>query len=121
MAESGIARSHMPAMNQAGIVQDFNPYLDDFKAQRRSQNAGAGQIYSGAERELIVWQTRPAVPSESSYSLAATLETIFAPRIYELPEIVAALNESGTPNPAGEAWTEQSFQAAFRDLGKLAF
>jgi hypothetical protein len=113
--------AHMPAANTAGIVQDFNPYLQAFRAARRSEAAGKGQIYNAPERELIVWQTRPAPPSEFELSLAAALEQIFAQRTYELPDIVAALNREGVRTRQGDTWTEQNFVATFRELGKLAF
>jgi len=121
MSESGTMLTHMPAANTAGVVQDFNPYLQAFRAARRSEAAGRGQIYNAPERELIVWQTRPAPPSEFELSLAAALEQLFAQRIYELPDIVAALNRDGARTRQGEPWTEQSFVATFRELGALAF
>ena len=121
MAESGVMRAHMPALNSAGVVQDFNPYIEAYRRSERSPNAGSGQIFGGAERELIVWQTRPVGPSDYELSLASTLEQIFAQRIYELPDIVAALNREGSCTPTGAAWTEQNFQATLHELGKLAF
>jgi hypothetical protein len=121
MSEVGPMLTHMPAANTAGLVQEFNPYLQAFRAARRSEAAGKGQIYNPPERELIVWQTRPAPPSEFELSLAGALEQIFAQRIYELPDIVAALNRDGVRTRQGETWTEPSFIATFRELGQLAF
>jgi hypothetical protein len=121
MSEVGPMLTHMPAANTAGIVQDFNPYLQAFRAARRSDAAGKGQIYNAPERELIIWQTRPAAPSEFELSLAGALEQIFAQRIYELPDIVAALNREGVRTRQGDTWTEQNFVATFRELGQLAF
>jgi len=82
--------------------------------------AGAGQIFAGADRDLIVWQTRPAVPSEYEQTLTDALEQIFSERTYELPQVVAALNREGVRTPDGEAWTERNFEETFRQLGKLA-
>ncbi len=121
MSEVGPMLTHMPAANTAGLVQDFNPYLQAFRTARRSEAPGKGQIYNPPERELIVWQTRPAPPTEFEQSLAAALEQIFAQRIYELPDIVAALNRDGLRSRQGETWTEQNFVATFRELGALAF
>jgi hypothetical protein len=112
---------HLPAANTAEVVQDLNPYLEAYQNPRPSQGAGAGHIYATAERDLIQWQTRPAVPSEYERTLADTLEQIFAERTYDLPEIVAALNREGVRTPAGETWTEASFQDTLHALGKLAF
>ena len=81
--------------------------------------AGAGQIFSEADRDLIVWQTRPAVPSEYEQTLTDALEQIFSERTYELPQVVAALNREGIRTPGGEAWTERNFEETFQQLGKL--
>jgi hypothetical protein len=121
MAERGVMRTHLPAANTAEVIQDFNPYLEAYRNPRPNQGAGAGQIFATAERDLIQWQTRPAAPSEYERTLADALEQVFAQRIYDLPEIVAALNREGVRTPAGEAWTERNFQETLRELGKLAF
>lgn len=121
MAERGMTRAHMPAANTDGVIADFNPYLDEYRHPRRSPNAGSGQIFQKSERDLITWQTRPAVPSNYEMNLAMALEQIFAQRIYELPEIVAALNRDGLRTPDDQPWTEQNFQAHFRELGKPTF
>jgi hypothetical protein len=112
---------HLPVANTAGLINDFNPYLEAYLNRRPSSAAGAGRLFAAADRDLIVWQTRPAVPSEYEQTLAAALEQIFSQRIYELPEIVAALNREGVPTPTGEAWSERGFEETFRELGKLAF
>jgi hypothetical protein len=121
MAERGAMRTHLPAANTAEVVQDFNPYLEAYRNPRASQGGGAGHIFQTAERDLIQWQTRPAVPNEYDSTLADALEQIFAQRTYDLPEIVAALNREGLQTPSGEAWTERNFQDTLRELGKLAF
>lgn len=121
MAERGVMRMHLPAANTAEVIPDFNPYLDAYRNVRRSPEAGAGQIYATAERDLIMWQTRPAVPSEYERTLADALEQIFAQKIYDPAEIVAALNREGVRTPGGEAWTERNFQDTLRELGKLAY
>lgn len=121
MAERGMTRAHMPTASTEGVVPDYNPYIEAYRDQRRNTNAGSGQIFGRSERDLIVWQTRPAVPSEYEFGLALALEQIFAQRIYELPDIVAALNRDGVRTPDDAAWTEENFQAVFRELGRLAF
>src|SRR5512134_2477640 len=120
MAERGAMRTHLPAANTAEVIQDLNPYLEAYLNPRASQGGGAGHIFATAERDLIQWQTRPAVPNEYDSTLADALEQIFAQRTYDLPEIVAALNREGVRTPAGEAWTEANFQTTLRELGKLA-
>ncbi len=121
MAEVGPMLMHTPAANPTGLVQDFNPFLQTFIQRKRSEVAGRGQIYGADERSLVIWQTRPAAPSDFELTLAAALEQVFAQKIYELPKIVAALNADGVLTRDGRPWTEDSFVATFRELGKLAF
>jgi hypothetical protein len=121
MAEVGPMLTHMPAANTAGVVQDFNPFLQAFLEARRSEAPGRGQIFGAPDRELIVWQTRPGLPSEYELTLATSLEQIFAQRIYALPDIVTALNRDGVRTRQGETWTEEAFVATLRELGRLAF
>lgn len=121
MSETGVIRTHVPVANAADVVADFNRYIEPYWNPQPNQSAGAGQIFEGGDRELIVWQTRPAMPTEYEEMLASALEEIFAQRIYELPDIVAALNRESIRTPGGEAWTEANFQSTFSELGKLAF
>jgi hypothetical protein len=121
MAERGVMRTHLPAANAAEVIPDLNPYLEAYLNPRASQGGGAGHIFATAERDLIQWQTRPAVPTEYEATLADALEQIFAQRTYDLPQIVAALNREGVRTPSGDAWTERNFQETLRELGKLAF
>jgi hypothetical protein len=120
MAERGNMRTHLPASLATGVVGDFNPYLEAYRNARPNKVGGGGQIFAGADRDLIVWQTRPAVPSEYEQTLTDALEQIFSEKIYDLPEVVAALNREGIRTPAGEAWTERNFEQTFQQLGKLA-
>ena len=122
MAERGAMRTHLPAANAAEVIPDSNPYLEAYLNPRPGQGGGGtGHIFGGGERDLIQWQTRPAVPSEYEQTLADTLEQIFWQKVYDLPGIVAALNRDGVRTPAGEAWTEANFQSTLRELGRLAF
>jgi|AP12_2_1047962.scaffolds.fasta_scaffold147243_2 Recombinase-like helix-turn-helix domain len=121
MSETGMIRTHVPSASASDVVADFNRYIAPYRNPQPNQSAGAGQIFEGAARELIVWQTRPAMPTEYEEMLASALEQIFAQRTYELPDIVAALNRDGIRTPGGEAWTEANFESTFRELGKLAF
>jgi len=114
-------RTHVPSANDSDVVPDFNPYIRAYRDPRPNRTAGVGQIFEGGARELIVWQTRPAAPTEYEEALAAALEQIFTQRLYELPEIVAALNREGIRTPDGEVWSEANFQSTLSELGKLAF
>lgn len=121
MAERVTPRMHLPAANAAEVIPDFNPFLESYRHPRRDQGAGSGHIYGPAQRDLIQWQTRPALPTAYEQALADTLEQIFAQRLYELPDIVAALNREGLRTPDGAIWTEANFQDTLRQLGSLAF
>ena len=121
MSETGMIRTHVPTANATDLVTDYNRYIEAYRARQPNQSAGVGQIFEGGARDLIVWQTRPALPTEYEETLASTLEQIFAQRVYELPDIVAALNRESIRTPKGEAWTEANFQETFRELGQLAF
>ena len=120
MAERGNMRTHLPASMATGVIGDFNPYLEAYRNARPNKVGGGGQIFAGADRDLVVWQTRPAVPSEYEQSLADALEQIFSEKTYDLPQVVAALNREGIRTPAGEVWTERNFEQTFQQLGKLA-
>jgi len=121
MAERGNMRTHLPASVATGVIDDFNPYLEAYRNARPNKVGGAGHIFSGADRDLIVWQTRAAVPSEYEQTLTDALEQIFSQKIYDLPEVVAALNREGIRTPAGDTWTERNFEQTFQQLGKLAW
>src|SRR5262245_20377199 len=105
MSETGVMLSHMPNKKQDDVVNDFNPFLTEYASRVRSDAPGAGSIFAAPERELIVWQTRPSMPSEYELSLSDALERIFGQRIYELADVVDALNHEGVRTPRGEAWT----------------
>jgi hypothetical protein len=69
--------------------------------------------------ENLMWQTRPAPPSAAENALADALQAIFNDEIYELPRVLARLNETGVAPPAGAAsWTEENFRAEMRRLGR---
>lgn len=121
MSERGAMRTHLPAANAAEVIPDYNPYLEAYRNARPSRGGGTGHIFGSAQRDLIQWQTRAALPSEYEATLADALEQIFAQQVHDLAGIVAALNREGVRTPAGEAWTEANFQSTLAALGKLPF
>lgn len=68
--------------------------------------------------ENIPSQTRAAPPTELENRLGDALERIFGSGIEALPEVIAELNRSGVKDPAGQPWTEASFQAFMKDRGR---
>jgi hypothetical protein len=87
---------------------DFNPYL---KQGPRSSNAARGSIEKVDAIENLVWQTRPALPTDYENRLADLLEQAFSAGIEGLAPLVAKLNELGSKAPDGAPWSEESFQS----------
>lgn len=92
---------------------DYNPWL----AEQRSNKGDPTTIERPEAPELLRWQTRSRVPSEYEDRLADALTAIFADEVYELPEIVEALNAAGMADPDGAPWTVESFPLAMKQLG----
>jgi hypothetical protein len=66
----------------------------------------------------IPWQTRAAPPGEYDNRLGDALIEIFGRGIDALAEVVKALNQAGVPDPAGQPWTEGSFEEHLKTLGR---
>ncbi|MEK9677741.1 MAG: recombinase-like helix-turn-helix domain-containing protein [Rhodospirillaceae bacterium] len=96
---------------------DHNPYLKPWKRPEPNQRAGMGRLEIPENVENIVWQTRPATPTEYEIQLGDALESIFGDGHEELADVVAQLNERGIQSPHGGDWTEESFQAEMKRLG----
>ena len=73
------------------------------------------------ETRNVVWQTRASDPTPYEDALGKALAEIFAAEIYDLPGIVAKLNDKGLTTEDGAAWTEESFQSEMKRLGKKEF
>lgn len=73
------------------------------------------------ESRNVVWQTRAADPTAYENALGDALGKIFASEIYDLPGIVARLNELGLTTEDGAAWTEETYQTEMKRLGKKEF
>ena len=101
---------------------DHNPALSP-------PDHGVGDRNKGGEDTLelpgrtanLRWQTREKPPTDYENALADALQDMFAREIYELPEIVAGLNDVGIPALDGEPWTPESFKAAMREMGRDPF
>lgn len=87
-------------------MSDYNPFLTKSTATR-------GQV---EKRENIPWQTRAAVPTEYENRLGDTLVQIFGSGVEALPDVVRLLNEKAVLDPAGQPWTEASFQSEMKRL-----
>lgn len=67
--------------------------------------------------ELEPFQTRSRPPTSYEHALSDELESIYGRGLHELPEVVAALNESGVRPAGGADWTEETFTA---ELARVA-
>ncbi|MCP4327935.1 MAG: hypothetical protein GY791_05790 [Alphaproteobacteria bacterium] len=96
---------------------DHNPFL---KSRDGTQGDGIGRserVEAPGRSENIVWQTRPAPPTEYENRLGDALEACFEAGITELEPLVARLNDIGVPAPDGSPWTAASFEAEMKRLG----
>lgn len=62
-------------------------------------------------------QSLPREPTSYEHALADELEAIFGRGVYDLPGLVAALNETGVRPPDGADWTTGSFTTEIERLG----
>jgi hypothetical protein len=88
---------------------DHNPFLANKSADAR------GKV---EQLENIEWQTRATPPTEFENRLGDLLIQIFAKGVETLPEVIQELNRNGSRDAAGNPWTEESFQAEMKRLGK---
>jgi len=98
-------------------VLDHNPFLKPWCRPEPNDAAGQGSIEVPAEVENIVWQTRPAPPTEYENRLGDALVACFEEGIEELSPLVMRLNELGVLAPDGSLWTEDSFEREIARLG----
>jgi len=105
-------------MSQAMDPLDYNPHLAPGRKANDDKGTEAG-IEHPDRVENYTWQTRPAPPTAAESALADALQAIFAEEVWELPQIVARLNERGIAPPAGaQRWTEAAFRAELARLGR---
>jgi hypothetical protein len=63
-------------------------------------------------------QSRHRDITSYEHALADELEAIFGRGVYDLPGLVAALNETGVRPPDGADWTTESFTTEIARLGE---
>lgn len=99
-------------MNDLG----FNPLLKTF-ASAADHAAGTGRIEQPGQAANLIWQTRPAPPTDFENSLGDALEQVFAGGAQTLTELITGLNAQGARDAQGQAWSETSFEAEMARLG----
>lgn len=91
----------------------YNPFL---KPDSPSTKGGELTIEHPAKVANIPWQTRPAPLTDEENALADSLIALFGKEVWDLPDVVAALNRQGPPPASGRAWTEESLTATLARL-----
>jgi hypothetical protein len=91
----------------------YNPFL---KPSNPTAKGGELTIEHPATAANIAWQTRPAPLTDEEDALADSLIAIFVQDIWDLPDVVAALNRQGPPPASGGTWTGESLAATLARL-----
>jgi len=94
--------------------KNFNPFLKPWQAPQPNNVAGKGAIEQPGQVANIVWQTRPAEPTQYENDLGDALEKVFDSGATELEDVAAGLNRIGFRTPDGAAWTAERFAAEMR-------
>ena len=98
-------------------MTEYNVALKQWLEKSSGNKGDESSIERPDAVQNVRWQTRASAPSEYENRLGDALQEIFAEGIYDLPGIVAALNERGVGSAAGAAWTEGAFAAEMARLG----
>lgn len=96
---------------------DYNPHLKPWRKPQPNNAAGKGVIERPGQAENVVWQTRPAPPTDYEQALADALVASFEEGVEELAPLVDLLNARGVRAPDGRPWTVESFE---REIERLA-
>jgi hypothetical protein len=63
-------------------------------------------------------QARKREPTQYETLLADSIERAFGQGLWELPDLVRYLNQSGPLGADGQAWSEESYQAEIKRLAQ---
>ena len=99
------------------MADDHNPLLMGFLQDRTDREAARGSIEAPDRQDNIIWQTRPAPPTEFENRLADALIACFEAGITELDPLVRRLNDMGMRTPDGNDWTPENFAATLDRMG----
>lgn len=94
---------------------------NEFLAGSADAKGGGRFIEEPGKIENFVFQTRGGALEPFEEAMALALTTAFDGGAFELPELVSALNEGGSVDRAGSAWTEGSLEAELDRLGEALF
>ena len=96
---------------------DHNPNLSPWTWPVSLDPAGQKTLDKPADTGNMIWQNRPASPTDYENALGDALEVVFESGAVELAEVIAKLNELGITSPQNTAWTEESFTSEMKKLG----
>jgi hypothetical protein len=96
---------------------DHNPHLKPWIRPKPEDAANKGTVERPDAVVNLMWQTRPAPPSEYENRLADALVECFGAGVEQLDALVARLNEMGVQSSDGTKWTAASFEREMARLG----
>jgi hypothetical protein len=96
---------------------DHNPHLKPWIRPKPEDAANKGTVERPDAVVNLVWQTRPAPPSEYENRLADALVECFGAGVEQLDALVARLNEMGVQSSDGTKWKAASFEREMARLG----
>lgn len=99
-------------------MTDWNPALEPRKSAKPGAGGSAGAFETYETIANVVWQTRPAAPSEYEFRLADGMMAAFDAGVAELAALAAHLNQQQIVAPDGLAWTEATLAAELQRLGR---
>jgi hypothetical protein len=96
---------------------DYNPHLKPWVRPKPEDGANKGSVERPDAVANLVWQTRPAPPSEFENRFADALVECFGAGVEQIDALVARLNEMGVQAPDGTKWTAASLERELARLG----
>lgn len=96
---------------------DHNPNLSPWIWPAKIDPAGQKTLDQPVDLGNLIWQNRPAPPTEYENALGDAFEKVFESGAVELADVVTGLNQIGMKDPKGETWTEDSFLREMKRFG----
>lgn len=112
-----IARVEFVSAVENALKLDHNPQFKPWQKPSPNNVAGKGTIEAPGQARNIVWQNRPAAPSDYENALGDALERAYDAGATSAEEVVAALNAAAFRMPDGQAWSVERFEAELARLG----
>lgn len=106
-------------MDYEGIcpMKLYNEKLARWVHSVPSSDAGINNIQVPGNVEHLAWQNRYKEPSQYEQDFIQHLIQAFTNDVTELNDLVAALNQQGFRDEAGDTWTVENFSTEMQRLG----